>query len=93
MMVSLYENKDAVTLVLVDNNRSELILTPADIKDLLNIIKLLKPFKTAGEKLSSENNVTISLIIPIFIKLKSHLSTNTHDIVMIKNMHVGKNGY
>ena len=66
MMLRLYENRDAVTLVLVNNNRSTLVLSPPEFKDLINIIKLLNPFKTAAERLSSENNVTISLILSIF---------------------------
>ena len=69
-----------------ENNRSTLVLSPPEFKDLINIIKLLNPFKTAAERLSSENNVTISLIIPLFEILKSHLRTNSADHPMIKSM-------
>ena len=86
MMNSLIESKHAITLVLADNNKSDLILTTNKLRDMNNIIKLLTPFKIAGEKLSSENNVTISLIIPIFERLKSHLSTNSLGTPMIKSM-------
>ena len=66
MMQSLIENKDAITLVLATQNKSHLTLTPCDNRDMNHIIKLLKPFKVCGEMLSSESNVTISLIIPLF---------------------------
>ena len=66
MMQSLIENKDAITLVLAAQNKSHLTLTPCDNRDMNHIIKLLKPFKVCGEMLSSESNVTISLIIPLF---------------------------
>ena len=51
-----------------------------------NIVQLLEPFKCALEMVSAEKNVTISLIIPIFEKLKSHLQASTHDSNMIKDM-------
>ena len=86
MMQSLIDNKVAITLVLADNNKSHLILTPSEIRDINLIIKLLKPFKECGEKLSSESNVTISLIIPLFDILKKHLSANAIDTTLIKDM-------
>ena len=66
MMQSLMDNIDAITLVLGNNNKSHLILNHNDKSSIRCIIKLLKPFKVCGEKLSSETNVTISLIIPLF---------------------------
>ena len=66
MMQSLKENKDAITLVLAENNKTHLIFTSSEIRDINHIIKLLRPFKECGEKLSSESNVTISLISPLF---------------------------
>ena len=86
MMQSLIDNKDAITLVLAHQNKSHLILTPSDNRDMLLIIKLLKPFKVCGEKLSSESNVTISLIIPLFQSLKQHLTALNNDTIMIQNM-------
>ena len=38
------------------------------------------------EKLSSENNVTISLIVPLFEKLKQHLAAQPQDCRMITDM-------
>ena len=86
MMISLIENIDAVSLVLGQNKKGHLILTPIEIKDMNQIISLLTPFKDCGEKLSSEKNVTISLISPLFEKIKKHLSANEHDTTMITNM-------
>ena len=86
MMQSLTENKNAITLVLAEQNKSYLIITPQEHKEMLNIIILLKPFKECGEKLSSENNVTISLIIPLFNVLKQHLAAKLSDSTMIQNM-------
>ena len=80
------ENMDAVTLTLGDNNKSNLILNLNDKFNINCIIRLLKPFKVCGEMLSSETNVTISLIIPMFEILKKHLSASTMDTTLIKEM-------
>ena len=85
-MHSLKENKDAVTLVLAQNQKTHLIFTPTEVRDINHIIRLLKPFKDCGEKLSSENNVTISLISPLFEQLRNHLSPHQHDTPLITNM-------
>ena len=50
------------------------------------IVALLKPFKECGEELSSEKDVTISLIVPYFQALRDHLSPNTNDLNIIKEM-------
>ena len=50
------------------------------------IVKLLKPFKECGEELSSENNVTISLIVPHFNKLRQHLSPCASGSTLIEDM-------
>ena len=39
-----------------------------------------------GGKLSSESNVTISLIIPLFTSLKQHLTTLNNDTIIIQSM-------
>ena len=86
MMQSLMNKMTAITLVLGHNNKSYLILNQNNKNYINFIIKLLKPFKECGEKLSSESNVTISLIIPLFDKLKKHLSANAIDTTLIKDM-------
>ena len=75
MMQRIMGHIDAITLTLGDNNKSHLILNVTEKNNINSIIQLLKPFKECGEKLSSEANVTISLIVPLFQKLKSHLQT------------------
>ena len=77
---------DAITLTHGDNNKSYLILNNTEKSHIDSIIQLLKPFKECGEKLSSEANVTISLIVPLFQKLKSHLSPSQTDTTIIKDM-------
>ena len=62
------------------------MLTDSDTGRMKVIITLLKPFKECGEKLSSETNVTISLVIPLFEKLKEHLKNNGLDCGMITDM-------
>ena len=88
MMQSLMDNINAITLVLAHNNRSHLILNQNEKKNINCIIKLFKPFKECGEKLSSESNVTISLIIPLFDILKKHLNANAIDTTLIKDMKI-----
>ena len=53
---------------------------------MIAIVDLLTPFKECGEALSSEKDVTISLIVPYFNNLREHLSTNTQDLPIIKQM-------
>ena len=77
---------DQITLTLCSNNRRDFVLTPDDKKNMCAIVALLKPFKECGEKLSSEKDVTISLIIPYFQILKDHLMPNTNDVKLIKDM-------
>ena len=86
MMQSLMENMNAITIVLGHNGKSHLILNYYEQNNINLLIKLLKPFKECGEKLSSETNVTISLIIPLFEKLKKHLTINAIDTTLIQNM-------
>ena len=85
-MQSLIDNQNAITLVLANNNKSHLILSTYDIRDINLIIKLLKPFKECGKMLSSESNVTISLISPLFEQLKQHLTASNLDHSLIQNM-------
>ena len=56
------------------------------MRDINHIIRLLTPFKDCGEKLSSENNVTISLISPMLEILGDHLSPHRNDTPLIANM-------
>ena len=88
MMERILTNYNAITMALVGNNKSSLILTPYDQTNMRAIVTLLRPFQECGEVLSSENDVTISLIVPYFKSLKEHLSPKPDDLKMIKDMKV-----
>ena len=75
MMRLLTQKKDLVDLTLVRSEKHKLVLSASEDKDTRAIIKLLKGFERAGDKLLSEDNVTISVIIPIFETLSDHLKT------------------
>ena len=86
MLDRMLANWDSVTLTLADNKKSALLLTDDDQDNMRAIVKLLEPFKECGEALSSENNVTISLIVPHFNKLRKHLSPCATDKPLIQQM-------
>merc|ERR1711895_342872 len=85
-MERILTNYNAITMALVGNNKSSLILTPYDQANMRAIVTLLTPFKECGEILSSENDVTISLIVPYFQLLRVHLSPKATDSKIIEDM-------
>ena len=86
MMERILLNFHPITVTLAGNNQPFLILNNDDKDKMTAIVALLQPFKECGEKLSSENDVTISLIVPFFQILKQHLSPNPNDMNVIKEM-------
>ena len=50
------------------------------------IIELLEPFRTAGEIVSAEDDITCSMILPVFGELKQNLKPNPNDLEVIKDM-------
>merc|ERR1712082_556131 len=86
MMQSILDNIVPIIYLLGNNSKSHLILNDSDEASMKLIITLLKPFKECGEKLSSETNVTISLVIPLFQKLKEHLKNTALDCSLITDM-------
>ena len=88
MFISLIDNKAALTLTLYKQDKHHLILTEDDWRKIKKLIKLFEPFKKAGDMLGSENNVSISLILPVFSILKELLAEKGTDCDMIKNMKV-----
>merc|ERR1712121_533748 len=86
MMESIMKNLTAIIVVLGNNSKPHLIVDSGDQSGIHLIIRLLTPFKVCGEKLSSENNVTISLIVPRFERLKLHLAADPQDTKMIADM-------
>merc|ERR1711891_37591 len=85
-MERILVNFNQITLTPANNNQTSLILSPDDKDRMTAIVTLLIPFKECGEQLSSENNVTISLIVPYFQILRQHLITKTNDLKIIKDM-------
>ena len=85
-MMHLLTQKDVVDLSLVRMEKHKLILSVSEVKDIKAIIKLLKGFERAGDKLLSKDNVTISVIIPIFETLSDHLKTQTPNNTLIAHM-------
>merc|ERR1712082_179215 len=86
MMQSILDNIVPISYVLGKNRKTHLILNDSDEARMKPIITLLKPFKECGEKLSSETNVTISLVIPLFQKLKEHLQNTDQDCSLVTDM-------
>ena len=72
MMERILMNFHQIILTLESNNQPLLILN-SDDKDRMTAIVTLPPaFKECGEKLSSENDVTISLIVSYFQILSNY---------------------
>ena len=86
MMQSIMNNRIPIAYLLGKNNKTHLILSGSDENNMQAIIELLKPLKVFGEKLSSETNVTISLVIPIFKRLKLHLQNSGQDCSLVTDM-------
>ena len=86
MMQSIMNNRIPIAYLLGKNNKTHLILSGSDENNMQAIIELLKPLKVFGEKLSSETNVTISLVIPIFERLKLHLQNSGQDCSLVTDM-------
>ena len=72
MMERILKNFHPITMSLGGNNHPYLILNNYEKDQITAIIALLQPFKECGEKISSENDVTISFIVPFFQILKPH---------------------
>ena len=66
MLISIDVNIDAITLALSESDKMHLILTQEELRRIREIIALLKEFKEHTDKLGSEKDVTISLILPVF---------------------------
>ena len=86
MMDMILANLNEITKTLVATKKSALTLTPIDRTNMSAIVTLLRPFKECGELLSSENDVTISLIVPYFNSLRQHLSPKATDSKLIEDM-------
>ena len=67
--------------------RNTLGITVSQEKQMKAIIELLSDFREAGELLGSENEITVSKILPTFEALKTKLVIDTkNDLPVIKDM-------
>lgn len=62
--------------VLHDSNHDNLKLTPRDLAQLNEIVKLLEPFAEATLITPGEKMVTISCVVPIVLALQKHLHSS-----------------
>ena len=88
MIVSILNNEEAITAVLkADKKYRHLTLTPEDLTILEEAKEVLKPCKDLTVTLSSEKDVTVSLIVPSLIRLKNmYLMEKESDMELIKQM-------
>ena len=88
MIVSILDNEEAITAVLkADKKYRHLTLTPEDLTILEEAKEVLKPCKDLTVTLSSEKDVTVSLIVPSLIWLKNmYLMETESDMELIKQM-------
>ena len=86
LMDMILSNFNEITKTLLPTKTSALTLTASDKTNMSAILSLLRPFKECGKLLSSENDVTISLIVPHFNTLRQHLSPNASDSKLIEEM-------
>ncbi|XP_051805174.1 E3 SUMO-protein ligase ZBED1-like [Acanthochromis polyacanthus] len=61
-------------------------LDNSDIRDAEDIVKLLKPLKTATTVLSDEHNPTVSLIVPLKYMIEQSMESNEEDSVTVTAM-------
>ena len=80
MIVSILESKEAIAQVLIGDKVYRNYILSADEEILLEEVRdILKPWKELTVRLSTENNVTISLIAPILHKLHQVLQLKDYD--------------
>lgn len=84
MMEHYLEQHLAITAALlsedIQRNACEIdTLDTSDICDAENIVKLLKPLKTAITVLSEEKSPTVSLIVPLKHMIEKNMTPNTED--------------
>ncbi len=87
MLNSIDVNNDDITLALSASEKYYLSLTQTELRRIREIIALLEGFKEHTDKLGSEKDVTISLIVPVFKYFETNiLDINEHDSVIITQL-------
>uniref|UniRef100_A0A9J7Y5E2 BED-type domain-containing protein n=1 Tax=Cyprinus carpio carpio TaxID=630221 RepID=A0A9J7Y5E2_CYPCA len=91
-MIERYlEQQAAVTATLLSNDvrrnvRDIDTLDGSDIRDAEDIVKLLKPLKTATTVLYDEKNPTVSLIVPLKHMIEHNMASNEEDSPTVSNI-------
>ncbi|XP_016355543.1 zinc finger BED domain-containing protein 1 [Sinocyclocheilus anshuiensis] len=91
-MIERYlEQQAAVTATLLSNDvrrnvRDIDTLDGSDIRDAEDIVRLLKPLKTATTVLCDEKNPTVSLIVPLKHMIEQNMASNEEDSLTVSNI-------
>ena len=86
MFETLVANQDAVCTTVRVNKRIDLQPNTDDFDAMKAIIELLKDFKSLGEALGAEDDVTISKVLPFFDHLKEKMKKVPGENPIIRDM-------
>ena len=86
MFETIVENLQPILGVLGFFGRSKLSISHQQEAQIRAIITLMADFRVAGDILGSENEVTVSKILPTFESLKTKLKIDPNDQPIIKEM-------
>ena len=86
MFETIVENLEPLLGVLGYMGRNTLGITHQQESQMKAIIKLMADFRVAGDLLGSENEITVSKILPTFEALKTKLQIDPKDQPIIKDM-------
>ena len=87
MLVSIINSSQAIILALVRFHKQHLILDDEEQDKILELVKLLEPFKYVGEQFGRDQDITFTSIVPMFHYLKTNILVQKQtDSLMIKDM-------
>ena len=66
MMESLIKNKPAINAALLENNRTDLMITQDQFENMEAICSFLKEFRDIGTQLVQDDYVTITRVLPVW---------------------------
>ena len=66
MMESLIKNKPAINAALLENNRTDLMITQDQFENMEAICSFLKEFRDIGTQLGQDDDVTITRVLPVW---------------------------
>ena len=65
MMESLIKNKPAINAALLENNKTDLMITQDQFENMEAICSFLKEFRDIGTQLGQDDDVTITRVLPV----------------------------